>query len=243
MAEQAFAFVATSLAKGNRLAHSTRAGAMVFPGVATDYANMVHAALDMFAVTGELSYLETAESWFQSADSYHYDREARAYNLAASDAPPLITRPFSVQDEATPAATGTMAENAATLFMLTAGGQYRDRSEQILTQLSARGERDVVGSASLQNACDTFLRGRVAFIIGPPESTTSLLEAAMQEADPALFVASPDGSLIRSEHPAAGKTPRGDAALFVCDALRCLPEASDHLAASRILEETRGGLA
>jgi uncharacterized protein len=242
LAEEAFGFVST-MANGGRLAHSTRAGAMVFPGVATDYANMIHAALEMFSLTGELWYLEKAETWFQAADSYHFDREARAYNLAASDAPPLIARPLSLQDEATPAATGVMAENAAILFMLTADSTYRSRSEEVLTQLAARGEQDVVGSASLQNAYDTHLRGRVGFIVGTTSSAAGLLEAAMEEADPALIVVNPDPSLIRPEHPAAGKLPRGEAALFICDALRCLPEAADPSAANRILAETRFGLA
>jgi uncharacterized protein YyaL (SSP411 family) len=204
---------------------------------------MIRAALELFALTGELSYLHWAETWFQSADVYHYDRQARAYNLAASDAESLIARPLSIQDEATPAATGVMAENAAILFMLTANGTYRSRSEEILTHLSMRREQDVVSSASLQSAYDTLLRGRLGYIIGTTSSAAGLLEAAMKEADPALIVMNPDPSLIRPEHPASGKLPRGEAALFICDALRCLPEAADQSAANRILAETRSGLA
>ena len=49
-------------------------------------------------------------------------------------------------------------------------------------------------------------------------------QAALAEADPALLAARVQPETIRAGHPAEGKRPSGAAALFLCDAFRCLPE-------------------
>ncbi len=113
---------------------------------------MIRAALALFALDGDRVFLARAEAWFEAAKRHHFIDAAAAYNLAADDAPALIATPLSLTDEATPAATGTMAANAATLFMLTGNGAYREHAERILTHLATDAARDVVGTASLQSA-------------------------------------------------------------------------------------------
>jgi hypothetical protein len=229
---------------GDRLAHSELDGKLVFPGVATDYANMTQAALDLFALQGDAVYLDRAEAWFAAADEHHFVSESTAYNLTADDAPALIARPLSISDEATPAATGTLANAAATLFMLTGNTRYRDRAEQVLRHLSARGAQDVVGTASLQSGFDTLLRGRLALVIGSGDSAAALLDAALTEADPALLVAHIKPGAVGPGHPAQGKQPtQSKAALFLCDAFRCLPEIASPGEATQALGQTRKGLA
>ena len=240
----AFRFVSESMSAGDRLAHSILDGQKVFPGVATDYANMIRAALALFALDGDRGFLARAETWFEAAKRHHFVESAAAYNLAADDAPALIATPLSLTDEATPAATGTMAANAATLFLLTGNSAYREHAERILTHLATDAARDVVGTASLQSAFDTVLRGRLAFAMGKGEGADALLRAALAEADPALFVARASPETLPADHPAAGKKPtHGPAALFLCDAIRCLPEIAAPDEATKILADTRRGLA
>ena len=239
---RAFKYVSESMVEGDRLAHSALEGGRVFPGVATDYANMIRAALDLFALTGQGAYVDKAEAWFAAAILHHYDREARAYNLIAGDAPALIAKPLSIADEATPAATGTMAANAATLFTLTGKDAYRAHAEEVLGHLSARVGTDVVGSASLQSAFDTLLRGRLALVVGSGVEATALLDAALAEPDPALLIAQVGASAIPAGHPASGKRPSGSAGLFLCDASRCLPEIAMAEDAIKTLRRTRSGL-
>jgi uncharacterized protein len=240
--QRAFKYVSESMSEGDRLAHSALEGGRVFPGVATDYANMIRAALDLFTLTGQAAYVDQAEAWFAAAIRHHYDREARAYNLIAGDAPALIAKPLSIADEATPAATGTMTANAATLFTLTGKDAYRAHAEEVLGHLSARIATDVIGSASLQSAFDTLLRGRLAFIVGSRAEATALLNAALAEPDPALLIAQVDASAIPASHPASGKRPTGPAGLFLCDASRCLPEIATAKKATEVLQHTRAGL-
>ena len=239
----AFRFVSESMSAEDRLAHSTLDGAKVFPGIATDYANMIRAALTLFALDGDRAFLDRAEAWFATAKRHHFVESAAAYNLAADDAPALIATPLSLTDEATPAATGTMAANAATLFMLTGDDAYREHAERMLTHLGSEAARDVVGTASLQAAFDTVLRGRLAFVMGEGREADALLHAALDEADPALFVAKVAPEALPTDHPAAGKTPtQSPAALFLCDALRCLPEVGSEGGARASLAATRHGL-
>ena len=241
---RAFRFVCESMANGDRLAHSELGGQLVFPGVATDYANMTQAALDLFSLEGDASYLDRAETWFSAADAHHFVNESAAYSLAADDAPPLIAKPLSISDEATPAATGILANAAATLFMLTGEARYRDRAEQVLKHLGPGGAQDAVGTASLQSALDTLLRGRVGFVVGRGDEATTLLHLTSAEADPALFSAQVSPEAIRKGHPAEGKRPtRSAAALFLCDASRCLPEIATDKNAMKELNATRRGLA
>ena len=51
-AERAFDFVSSRMIKNGRLLHSYRAGEAKAPATATDYANMIKAALALASVTG-----------------------------------------------------------------------------------------------------------------------------------------------------------------------------------------------
>ena len=53
MAARAFAFIARSMTKGDRLGHSWRDGRLLFPGLASDFANMIRAALALYEATGQ----------------------------------------------------------------------------------------------------------------------------------------------------------------------------------------------
>ena len=59
-AERAFDFVSTRMTSGVRLLHSYRAGEAKAPATATDYANMIKAALALATVTGNVDYLNRA---------------------------------------------------------------------------------------------------------------------------------------------------------------------------------------
>ena len=53
MAKRAFDFIAQTMTKGDRLGHSWRAGKLLFPGLASDFAAMIRAALALYEATGE----------------------------------------------------------------------------------------------------------------------------------------------------------------------------------------------
>jgi uncharacterized protein YyaL (SSP411 family) len=242
-AMSAYRFVAESMSKNGRLGHSAMSSTQV-AGVATDYANMIRASLDLFLLEPDKQYLDQAQAWFSAANRHHFDSESAAYRLAADDSPRLIADTLSVLDEAAPAATGTMAANAAALFALTGDVGYRRHAERILAAFAGRASADVVGSAGLQSAYDTLLRGRLAIVSGPAGETEELLGVALAQADPALLATALAPDAIPPGHPAAGKRPtKGASALYLCDATRCLPELSSAQEAAAALAATRRGLA
>ena len=51
-ARRAFEFIASDMTKGDRLGHSWRAGRLLYPGLASDFANMIRAALALYEATG-----------------------------------------------------------------------------------------------------------------------------------------------------------------------------------------------
>ena len=59
-AEQAFDFIAQSMTKGDRLGHSWREGRLLYPGLASDFANMIRAALALYEATGRRDRLDQA---------------------------------------------------------------------------------------------------------------------------------------------------------------------------------------
>ncbi|MGV1014853.1 MAG: thioredoxin domain-containing protein, partial [Methyloceanibacter sp.] len=101
-AEAAFAFVGTRMSAGGRLFHSFRAGEAKAPATASDYANMIKAALALATITGKPDYAEKARAWADVLDKHYWGGELGGYYFTADDTSDLIVRPFSGLDEATP---------------------------------------------------------------------------------------------------------------------------------------------
>ncbi len=68
MASRAFDFVASAMGRGDRLGHSWRQDKLKFPGLASDFAAMIRAALALQEATGTRSYLDRALQWQQALD-------------------------------------------------------------------------------------------------------------------------------------------------------------------------------
>ena len=60
LAARAFDFVARTMTRGDRLGHSWRQGQLKFPGLASDFAAMIRAALALYEATGTKPYLDQA---------------------------------------------------------------------------------------------------------------------------------------------------------------------------------------
>ena len=97
MAQRAFAFIARAMTRGDRLGHSWRQGQLKFPGLASDFAAMIRAALALYEATGRQSYLEQALSWQRALDRDYANAEEGTYYLTAADAEGLVIRPASTQ--------------------------------------------------------------------------------------------------------------------------------------------------
>ena len=116
MAARAFDFIARAMTRGDRLGHSWRDGQLKFPGLASDFAAMIRAALALYEATGQGVYLERALAWQRALERDYANGDT--YYLTAADAEGLVVRPAATTDDATPNHNGVAAQNLIRLALL-----------------------------------------------------------------------------------------------------------------------------
>ncbi|QEN88701.1 thioredoxin domain-containing protein [Labrys sp. KNU-23] len=241
LARAAFRFVAESMADGPRLGHSWRDGRLLRPGLATDLAAMIRAALALHEAGVGQSYLDRALGWAEAIERDYLDVEGGGYFLTAKDAAALITRPRSTLDDAVPNANGIMADNLVRLAAVTGEERWLRRGDELLTALSPAMAGNVFGHASLLNALDLRLHGLEIVVIGSGEEADRLTRAALDQPYP-------NRTILRAAVP--GELPAGHAvhqanagdepAVFVCSGQRCSLPVRDEKALIVTMASMRG---
>ncbi len=222
MARRAFAFVAGSMTRGDRLGHSWRAGKLLFPGLASDFACMIKAALALNEATGEQSDLQQALTW-QRALERHYANETGGYYLTADDAEGLVVRPNATTDDATPNHNAVAAANLVRLAALAGDDQWRRKADRLFDGVLAAGADNLIGHAALLNALDLRLRAAEIVVTGEGAQADALLAAALKLAFlDRIVLRAPSADALSPAHPAATKIAAAPAgAAFVCVGERC----------------------
>jgi len=219
MAARAFAFIAETLARGDRLGHSWRAGKLIFPGLASDFAAMIRAALALYEATADRAYLDRALAW-QRAFDRHYGDPA-GYFLTAGDAQGLVVRPAPTHDEATPNANALAAQNLIRLAVLAGDESWRAAADRLFDGIFPKAFANLVAHAALLNALDFRLRAAEIVVTG--ENADQLFAAAL--ALPFLdrvVLRAPSADALTPLHPARAKlAAHAGAAAFVCVGERC----------------------
>jgi uncharacterized protein YyaL (SSP411 family) len=167
MASRAFAFIESHMDAGGRLGHSWRAGRLLLPGLASDHAAMVKAALALHEATGAREYLGRALQWQMALDRHYVNKEMGGYYLTADDAEGLVVRPDSTIDEATPNPNGVAAQNLVRLAILTGDEIWRERADILFDGLLPTAADSMHLHASLLNALDLRLRAVEIVAVGP----------------------------------------------------------------------------
>jgi uncharacterized protein YyaL (SSP411 family) len=224
MAERAFAFVTSHMANGPRLAHSYRDGKSVFPGLATDYAAMIKAALALHAATLAPAYLDQAQSLAATLRRHHWDAENPGYFLSADDAEALIIRPRADQDEATPSANALMAANLVRLWHLTGEDAYRDDADDLISASAPSVAANLFGGAGLLNGLDLRLNAIDVVLVRPRGTdAASLLATVRAGLTPNIILSVHEEAVpLPPGQPAAGKTAIGGrVTAYVCRGETC----------------------
>lgn len=246
LADGAFRFIAESMVKDGRLGHSWRGGRLVFPGLASDYAAMIGAALALAEATGERPYLDQAVAW-QGMLERHHASEAGGYYLTADDAEGLILRPDATADDAVTNPQALLARNLVRLAILSGDDSYRARADRLFETLLPRAAPNLYSHAGLLNALDTRLRAREVLVIGMGAEADALTDAArrMPLVDVSVQRVT-DPSTLPTDHPARAKAEsvtsgsEGDngSAAFVCAGGSCSLSVTE---VNRLEELLRGG--
>ncbi|WP_448950111.1 thioredoxin domain-containing protein [Labrys neptuniae] len=241
LARAAFHFVAESMADGDRLGHSWRQDRLLKPGLASDLAAMIKAALALHEAEADDAYLTRAVAWAEAIERDYADAEGGGYFLSASDASALITRPRTSLDDAVPNANGMMADNLVRLTALTGEERWLKRGDEVLTALSPAMAGNVFGHASLLNALDLKLHGVEIVVIGGGESAERLYRAALNQPFPTRIVLRADSlEALPSGHAVRQAGELGEAAAFVCSGQRCSLPVRDETALAETIRAMRG---
>jgi uncharacterized protein YyaL (SSP411 family) len=227
LAVRAFQFVANAMTKddrlGHRLGHSWREGRLLFPGLASDFAQMIRAALALYEATGERSYLERALAWQAALDRHYANAQNGGYFLTADDAEGLVVRPNATSDDATPNPNAIAAQNLVRLAAF--GGQHTwlDQVDRLFDGLLPIAADNVFMHVALLNALDLRLRGAEIVITGIGARADALLSTALKLAflDRSVIRA-PSHDALPPSHPAAAMIRAvTEPAAFVCAGETC----------------------
>jgi hypothetical protein len=234
MARRAFNFIEHNMTRGDRLGHSWRDGKLLFPGLASDFAAMIRAALAIHEAIGERTYLERALVWQNAFDAHYVDADTGGYYLSSDDASDLLLRPHSTQDDATPNPNAVAAQNLVRLAVLTGDEKWREKADRLIEGILSAVERNLFGHVALLNALDLRLRG--AELVATGRNAEPFAQAALKlPFVERIVLRAASTADLSASHPAQEKlkaTP--GSALFVCVGERCsLPvtEASNIAAA------------
>jgi uncharacterized protein YyaL (SSP411 family) len=223
LASRAFMFIAAKMSHGDRLGHSWREGRLLFPGLASDHAAMIRAALALYEATGEYDYLERALTWQGSLDRHYANSETGGYFLTANDAEGLVVRPNAVSDDATPNANAVAAQNMVRLALLSGQDAWRRQVDRLFDGLLPIAADNVFMHVSLLNALDLRLRAVEIVVAGSGPAADALTAEALRVPfldRIVLRVRSADA--LPPAHPAQDNLKAAaEPAAFICMVERC----------------------
>ncbi len=221
MARRAFDLIAQHMTRGDRLGHSWRGGQLLLPGLASDYATMIGAALALYEASGEGALLELALAWQRQLDAHYADRETGAYFLTADDAGDLLLRPHSTADDATPNANSVAAANLVRLAALTGDHQWLEKADRLIEGIISAQPRNLFGHVTLLNALDLRLRAAEIVATGPQAEGFARAALKLPYLD-RIVLRAENAAALPPTHPAQAKlkATQGSAA-FVCVAGTC----------------------
>jgi uncharacterized protein YyaL (SSP411 family) len=227
-AERACDFISRRMTSEGRLKHAWRAGEAKAPAIASDYANMIKAALALANVTGKHDYVARARAWADVVDKHYWSEELGGYYFAADDTADLILRPFSGQDEATPNANGTMVSNLTALYLRTGEERYRQRADAILSGFAGGMSENVLAHSGLLGAAlDAAAPALIVLIVPEDGSAHELRRALSRVSLPNVVVQevrAGEGGVgaLPAASPAHGKTAiDGKPTAYVCIGPQC----------------------
>jgi uncharacterized protein len=220
-ARKAFAFVEKHMTRDDRLGHSWRDGKLLLPGLASDYAALIKAALALHEATGAPEYLTRATRWQHTLDRHYTNGNNGGYYLTADDAEGLIVRPESTIDEATPNPNGVAAQNLVRLAALTGDDHWRQRTDALFNGLLPATAQSLYLHTSLANALDLRMRAVDVVAIGQHADAFAAHALALPFTERIVMRAARPDSLPAG-HPGRNVAlAEGQTVALVCAGQRC----------------------
>jgi len=212
-AVRAFDFVLREMEQDGRLAHAWRAGQAKVQGNASDYANMIWAALRLLQATGEPAFLVAAERWCATLDRHFWVTAAGGgYAFTADDASDVIVRLRGAHDDATPNANALMISNLVALHLLTGKPAYLERAHAIPQAFAADLGRNTFGHCGLLAGFFDLIAPQHAVVVSTADADASarlaraMYKLSLPGAVQQVLGAPAGGCGLPLSGPLAGKT-------------------------------------
>lgn len=221
-----------------RLPHSVLGDSRLFPGLSSDYAAMINAALSLYQATQDEAFVTDARHWLAALDEWHRTEDGN-YALSASDSADVIVRVRGDQDEAIPSATSQIIEAISRLAIVTSDETLRQHAERIAENALGRVLQQRYGQAGVLNSASLLLEP-VKLVLVTPDKEHSLMQVANRHPDPRRvdiwipfdrekkIVLVPGGGEITIKKPAA----------YLCRGLVCLAPVETEGALEALLRPT-----
>jgi uncharacterized protein YyaL (SSP411 family) len=242
LAARAFKFIATEMSRDDRLGHSWREGRLLFPGLASDHAAMIRAALALHEATAEPTYLDRALAWQSALDRHYANPDTGGYFLTADDAEGLVVRPNASADEATPNPNAVVAQNLVRLAVHSGNDTFRARADRLFDGLLPLASENVFMHLALLNAVDLRLRAAEIVVAGTGPRAGELAAAALKLSFlDRIVLRATSADVLPAAHPAQAKiAATTDAAAFVCVGATCSLPVADPTQLAAAVKSMRG---
>lgn len=227
LAADAFRFVTESMADGDGLAHSYRAGRLIAPGFALDHAAMAEAALALHDATSEPHYFDLARRWSAHVDRHYREADSGLLRMTRADSAALPVIPRPTHDDAVPNANGLHGANLLRIAAQTGMTEDREHADQFLAVILAAAAHAPMAHGSVLNAYDLARNGVEIVLAGVTRESFRQAALALPYLT-TMLVDCPDPEGLPPEHPAhAYAKQAGDGTAFVCLHGRCLPPVTE----------------
>jgi uncharacterized protein len=223
-AATAFNFVLQRMENDGRLAHSYRDGRAKVPGTASDYANMIWAAIRLLEATNEGAFLVAAERWCATLDRHFWMADGGGYAFTADDTPDVIVRMRGAHDDAVPNANAIMLSNLMALHTLTGNAAYLDRAQAIPQAFAAELARNALGHCGLLAGCFDLLAPQQVVVIktADVDASARLARGMLRLSLPGAVQQVVAEAQVPAAGPLAGKTAQdGKPTAYACLGPQC----------------------
>ncbi len=216
----AFNAVGATLGQGAALHHAALDGRHGSEGFADDYADMARAALQLYEVSGDKSFLEKARAWVATLDAHYWDEERGGYFYTADTATPPVLRPRFVTDNPAAPANATMLGVLSRLILLTGEASYAERAPRLLRAFANATGQNFPAMAAYLNGAETYSMALQVVVFGARgnSQTQELIRTVWGKALPGrlLLVVEPGMSLPEGHPCAQAGMQNGQPTAYLC---------------------------
>jgi uncharacterized protein YyaL (SSP411 family) len=172
VAKQNAEFLLKDLRKNGRLLRTWKDGRAKLDAYIEDYANLADGLLELFQVSGDMTYLDEARALADTMIQQFWDEENGGFYFTSNDHEELIVRNKDVTDNATPSGNSVAADVLLKLSKITGQDSYERYATKVLSIAAAQAGRYPQGFGRALSAMEFALQPtKEIVLIGDLEGT------------------------------------------------------------------------